>query len=577
MSPSLCGAASGLTLCLAIASTVVVRPASPGAGPYYPDPPTTHAADVASPCPEPGPRETALWMQARASLDAVIRERRSGTHTYELTVRERRIAAGQSDTPWQTVRTITVGARDVAMVGPMGAETARDRPSPLATLLRADFTTRYCLAARDSEPGMPELTGLSFAPRAADGPSIAGTLWLDVASGAVRQLELRTPASRDSTGREVTYHAWFRGLRDGAWIPVRWHRREPLPAASPGAAVGGPAGSAVEVSNRVDTSHGTAAREVVVEVTAVTDSAGHALLPAAFPVLEGQVFDSTRALPLAGARVTLLGTQRVAVTDSAGWFLLTALPTGGYTVEVTHPRLDSLGIAWLRAETVLERGDVVYGDFAVPSLSSIVDQGCRSGTMPPGSGAVLGRVTVGQHGSGDSDARVLITWTVPGLAYPERRAPPREIRLLERTTPAGHYLLCGIPTDRPLSLWAVGRASLSDTLRLRLSAGEVRLASLRLRPVLAGSIRGQVVDRLSLLPIRGARVDLAAAGLERTTAADGRFAFDDVPAGRYVLSAVANGHAPVRRRIQVQPDDTALARLPMARARQASAPDRPQP
>jgi hypothetical protein len=59
--------------------------------------------------------------------------------------------------------------------------------------------------------------------------------------------------------------------------------------------------------------------------------------------LTGLVFDSTRAVPLAGAEVFLIGTGYFAVTNDDGRFFIPDLPPGGYAVSFRHERLEQLG------------------------------------------------------------------------------------------------------------------------------------------------------------------------------------------------------------------------------------------
>lgn len=56
----------------------------------------------------------------------------------------------------------------------------------------------------------------------------------------------------------------------------------------------------------------------------------------------GQVFDSLRGAPLAGAEVVLLGTRFTGLTNAEGRFLIPNLPSGRYRIAFTHPRMDSL-------------------------------------------------------------------------------------------------------------------------------------------------------------------------------------------------------------------------------------------
>ena len=69
-----------------------------------------------------------------------------------------------------------------------------------------------------------------------------------------------------------------------------------------------------------------------------------------------------------------------------------------------------------------------------------------------------------------------------------------------------------------------------------------------------GSVQGIVVDDAAGAPQAGAVVTLAGVGVSVTTGPDGRFDFNSLPAGEYVLTVTLGGFAPVTSEITVAAD-----------------------
>ena len=140
--------------------------------------------------------------------------------------------------------------------------------------------------------------------------------------------------------------------------------------------------------------------------------------------LSGLVWDSTRAQPLAGARVVIFGTEFSTLTDSIGLFSFQGLPEGTFSVAFNHPRLDTL-LAFpsaaeveIRAQTLSE---VVLG---VPSMGTILAAVCLFENQPPGTAPLVGRVQVVPSGNPIPTARVAVRRQIePG---PEARKIPPE-------------------------------------------------------------------------------------------------------------------------------------------------------
>ena len=69
------------------------------------------------------------------------------------------------------------------------------------------------------------------------------------------------------------------------------------------------------------------------------------------------------------------------------------------------------------------------------------------------------------------------------------------------------------------------------------------------------ALRGQVIDQQSRLPLSGARVALSKTSTPRVTSADGRFAFDSLTPGTYLLAIHAIGYQATARVVRLNAGD----------------------
>jgi hypothetical protein len=94
--------------------------------------------------------------------------------------------------------------------------------------------------------------------------------------------------------------------------------------------------------------------------------------------IEGQAKDPQSGAPLPGAQVVLFAPRdttfvRAVTTDSAGRFSFAGLRGDQYRMQITHARLDSLGLPPLAASLRLPRGQmrrVTLGEKRVPALAA---------------------------------------------------------------------------------------------------------------------------------------------------------------------------------------------------------------
>src|SRR5678810_796750 len=163
-------------------------------------------------------------------------------------------------------------------------------------LLSPSFANDHCFRiARDSK--RPELIGLAFEPvadrrRTAE---IAGTLWVDRASSQLRRLEFKFVNVPFEQGEMAGGDLQFVRMRDGSWAISEWGIRMPA------------------FTTAVVPGHGAERRLAEIQVAggqlALARRGSDTLWAQPPMALTGMVRDSVSGAAIAGARITLLGTD----------------------------------------------------------------------------------------------------------------------------------------------------------------------------------------------------------------------------------------------------------------------------
>lgn len=300
-----------------------------------------------------------------------------------------------------------------------------------AVFLADEFLDGHCFRVA-SHPTDASRVGLAFEPvRDRRLPDVQGTLWVDRATAELREMEygytgLKGEADDERTGGRVE----FERVPGGAWVVRRWSIRMPQVRET-----------RFNMQQREQTTQRLMAfQEDGGEITEIRTRNGAVLRAAAVGALEGVVFDSIRAAPLADAQVFLSGTAFTAVTDSTGRFLLEGVAPGSYSLSMTHPRLDSLGYLPPPVLAEVREGPPAQVSLAVPSLASIRMGACRDSVS--NGGVLFGTVRSAGTGVPLPQARVAVSWRQGGEA---RRASVV-------TDGAGAYRFCRLPAGVPLRL-----------------------------------------------------------------------------------------------------------------------------
>ncbi|HET7461507.1 MAG TPA: carboxypeptidase regulatory-like domain-containing protein, partial [Longimicrobium sp.] len=165
-------------------------------------------------------------------------------------------------------------------------------------------------------------------------------------------------------------------------------------------------------------------------------------------VVRGTVWDSTRAAPLAGARVYLAGTASSVQSGADGAFVLTAPGEGRYLLAFTHPELGLMAAVVQPHTVTLRAGDTVEVALAVPGWRTLTRALCPDSTLRHEAGVVAGVVT----GPGAASATVTASWYAKG--YSTRAASFTREELTTRADADGLYVLCGVSTQSELTVRA---------------------------------------------------------------------------------------------------------------------------
>jgi hypothetical protein len=395
-----------------------------------------------------------LWEEVRKALRAASwsadhQPYRYRLHSYQrdLSARRRELLSEEIDVNWGGYRLpyVSQASDSLADHGYIvdGPDGIWYHAPDANVLLAVSFQRTHCFNVVRGEKESPGLIGLAFEPiPERDAPDIAGTLWVDEQSSALRRIEFRYtdppfPFRDPSIGGTVE----FMPLPSGAWVVARWEIRTPLAAEEQ-----------VWLSDR-DTYIRTrpqrvtqldairATGEAVIEIE---DWHGTSVyVSPALARLHGTAFDSLRGRALAGERVSIVGTGYHTTTESDGSYELTALLAGEYSV--TTARLDSLGFADGHIPVRLVPGETADLALSIPALSTIHEALCPGQGIGP---VLFGVVSHPYQEGAFSNARVVASWVT---SRTPARVPGNRKREVQ-SDGSGRYVLCDLPVNETITI-----------------------------------------------------------------------------------------------------------------------------
>lgn len=304
-------------------------------------------------------------------------------------------------------------------------------------LLDPSFHRTHCFWAVRGEDERTGLIGLAFEPAPDRNlPDVEGTLWLDEASGELREMEFRfTDLPLRVSTDHLGGHTTFLPMPSGAWILnswqirtpiVRWRRFRRRPRIIGYHEAGG---HVLEVR--------TLEGEKVYEVPGLV-------------TLRGTVYDSILGGPIAHDAVSVVNTEYASITDSAGRFEMRVLLNGSY--ELTTSRLNWLGYLAGRVSREFTPGDTVDAEIFIPSLETVHRSLCKR--APVATNLVVHGEVRTLKGHVFEDAEVVARWE-PGV---ERK---------DKTDAAGRYRLCDLPRDVAITIDVHHRLVEHDPIEIR--------------------------------------------------------------------------------------------------------------
>lgn len=285
--------------------------------------------------------------------------------------------------------------------------------------------------------------------------------------------------------------------------------------------------------------------------------------------LTGVAIDSIRGGYLRGAIVSVLGTDKTAITDSLGHFHIDGIAIGQHAVEILHPILDTIGIRLSTAPKEFRGGDTVTLLLSTPSANTVVSLKCSTAKRAEGPAALIGMVLDAATERPVTGSSVVLWWTDYVIGKKEIKSTPHEKKV--EVSPDGHFAICGLPND--LRTGALAFAG-SDTTAARIIDlfPYLAIASFRLegpppegapsgpeatsransQPVTSpprGAIAGTVRD-ISGKSIDGARIS-DTEGLNTSSDAAGQFRLDGIRRGTRAISIRRLGYEPVEMVVDV--------------------------
>lgn len=354
-----------------------------------------------------------LWEQARAGLLATVVARETNTADVHRLVFERNFdGASDKITRFLVHADSAIGAgksfnavlsaRDFITTG-FARDSAGDNYlfGPDADVLLDDaFAAGYCFRLAGKDKSRPTQVGLSFTP-SSDIPirgrvDIDGTLWVDTAARAIRDIEYKyvgLPHVFDEyrPGGLIS----FRQMSHGIVMIDRWFIRN--------------------VGARQDTVPDV--RGARVRTWLFGSESGGDLASATWP--DGATYHAalgtlsvhavtTQGTPARGATIVLPETPYKGVADSSGNILITGLEPGPYTAEMRIRPLSDIGIYIPEAlKFVAVRDSTHHATLKVPTAAEWVSNRCIADKLwqVGDSVFVIGRV-LGEHGKPVADVKL---------------------------------------------------------------------------------------------------------------------------------------------------------------------------
>ena len=421
-------------------------------------------------------RTAALWEDARAALTATVLTSRkpiSGMitrFTRERSPGDGRVlsadhqnAHGDISRPFVSIPVEKLSREGYVVPRDDGST---DYYAPDADALLSDeFLRDHCFRFVPGGSERVRMVGLGFEPvKGRKVPDIEGVLWMDAATAELENIEFTyrsIPGPR--LKREFGGQVRFDRLPNGRWIVSAWVIRMPVLEEERRPRATLPGGLDADASSRV-------------VLKAVREEGGTVLLDRGPPpprkAITGTVLGGTGA-PVADAKVSVEGTSISARTGSDGHFEIRGIPEGLYSVVVTTPELDSLGVTG-PADTVrlTARGgpDVTL---SVPSRASLAPRMCPDPVTDRRLAALRVLVVDSASGAPLSDVDARVWWKSYTGSLAAKNLAEKVDGVVARLDSLGSFTICGLPADQAIHVESPRGAKITFSDTLTAAAGEV--------------------------------------------------------------------------------------------------------
>ena len=194
--------------------------------------------------------------------------------------------------------------------------------------------------------------------------------------------------------------------------------------------------------------------------------------PPSFSEVDGRIYDSIAARPLAAATVVFVSDDSAgsksasATTDSAGRFALRDLPEGRYVVGFFHASFDTLGLEFPSQIVSLKPGRQTI-ELSTPSPRTIASRLCQA-QPAVARGVVTGHVYSASRSEPLVGAPVAAEWME---VVPKRPLAPVRHSVTAITLQTGWFAICGTPIDQSVNLLASFGADSSGVIEVMTGPG----------------------------------------------------------------------------------------------------------
>jgi len=271
---------------------------------------------------------------------------------------------------------------------------------------------------------------------------VAGTLWVDRRTGALRSMDFTYVGSEEArVGELAGGHATFEQLEGGLWIVRQWLVRTPSIRLQRGRIVPeqlSETGGYVVSAFQTDPSLGVEGNRTVLQ-------------PRSSGNIRGRLVAGDVPIALDGVEVRLSGSPRAVSTNSTGEFRFREVPPGAYVVTWGSPELGALGIPPQALDVSITEGEDTDVRLSGPSWQFVEEQLCGNTRADPGTGIVRVRGAGRAYLPGDP---------LPYFSEVVSVSSDNPLRAFSGSALAssGVATVCAVPTDIPL------RVEVGDTV-----------------------------------------------------------------------------------------------------------------